>query len=303
MAALSIVIVTYNSSHVVLGCLDSIAYLAETEVIVFDNASVDDTVDAVRRKFPMVTVIEGTSNFGFAVGVNRAVEVSTAPTIMLLNPDAVIAEASIRELSSTLAARPNAVVAPMITHPHGLVKVASAGHFPTPSAMLSHYSGLSRLPFVRGHYLLLADDSRERLTEVQWVSGACLMTSRSTWEAVGGLDERWFMYAEDIDFCWRVVQSGGVVLLDSGSTATHLVGESDGARSGVVNSMWVENLYEFYALRMSSNRMSTITWGCVVSAGLFVRSIVFLVQRRLDSAREFRAHSRAVVRHMRVVDG
>lgn len=299
MSALSIVIVTFNSAHVVLDCLHSVAEIDDIEVIVYDNASSDDTVELVARKFPSVVVIEGARNEGFAVGVNRGVAASTSPLVMLLNPDAVIDEGAVRTLIETLNDRPLGIVAPLVVHPEGLVKVASAGHFPSPSAMLTHYSGLSRLPGIRGHYLLLDDASRERYTQVDWVSGACLMTSRATWDAVNGLDQRWFMYAEDIDFCWRVSRLGGVSIMDSSATATHLVGESDGARADSVNSMWVKNLYEFYGLRMARGRLTTAWWGVVVAAGLLFRSVVFTAQRRPRSAKEFRAHSRAVLAHIR----
>lgn len=305
--ALSIIVVTYNSAHVILDCLAAVAHIEDCEVVVYDNASSDDTVEVVRLKFPMVAVIEGVDNAGFAKGVNRAVAASSAPRVMLLNPDAVIEEAAVRRLMTSLDHRPSAVIAPLVVHPQGLVKVASAGYFPTPAAMGAHYSGLSRLPGVRGHYVLLNDVSDDRITEVDWVSGACLMTTRTTWDALGGLDERWFMYAEDIDFCWRVRQHGGSVWMDSAATATHLVGASDGTRSGAVNSLWVENLYDFYALRMARGPLATVRWGLVVSAGLLVRSIVFSLQRRPSAAREFRAHSRAVLRCMRTagraVDG
>jgi N-acetylglucosaminyl-diphospho-decaprenol L-rhamnosyltransferase len=294
MAAVSILIVTFNSAHVVLDCLNTVAHIEEAEVIVYDNSSSDETVESIRRKFPSVQIIEGTDNAGFAVGVNRAAVCATSPRIMLLNPDAVIDPDSVRVLVASVDKQEFSVVAPLITHPEGAVKVASAGHFPTPSAMAAHYSGLSRFSRVRGHYLLLKHTRPQQRTAVDWVSGACLITARSTWDAVGGLDERWFMYAEDIDFCWRVSRIGGAMVMDSRATTSHLVGASDGARSTVVNSMWVKNLYDFYALRMSPNRVSTLLWGTTVTAGLLVRSLVFSAQRRPNSAHQFRNHAAVV---------
>lgn len=304
MTALSVVIVTFNSAHVIRPCLQALGDLTDSEIVVVDNQSSDRSVELIRKEFPAVVVIEAATNGGFAKGVNAGIAASTGERVMLLNPDAVVDATSVRFMIETVDRHWRSLVAPLIQQPGGATRIGSGGRFPTPWRMGAHYFGLSRLSGIDGHYLLLSDVvAAHGIIDVEWATGACVMASRSTVDAVGGLDERWFMYAEDIDLCWRVRRGGGTVLIDTRAHATHLVGESN-ARRGAVNSMWVVNLYDFYVLRMAPSRSAVLRWGLVVAAGLAVRSLVFALQglnprrraSRLIAAAEFRAHSVAVLR-------
>lgn len=304
----SVLIVTYNSAHVISACLDALeagyGRDGELEIIVYDNASTDETVPLIERNWPAVRVIAGERNLGFAKGVNRAAEAATGLNIMLLNPDAVIAAADVEVLARTVPSTHGGIVAPVI-HTDG-VRVMAAGRMPTIWAMASHYFGISRLSRGRtrlqGHYLLPSDVG-EGVVCTDWVTGACLMVDSETWWRVGGLTERWFMYAEDIEFCWRVGSTGGAVLIQPRARAQHLVGSSNGAPEAGTNSAWVLNLYEFYCADLAESRLQRIVWALVVGCGLRFRAVVFLLQSLLHrsaelhgAAGDFTRHSNAVFR-------
>ncbi|MGB3772590.1 MAG: glycosyltransferase family 2 protein [Rhodococcus sp. (in: high G+C Gram-positive bacteria)] len=309
---ISVIMVTYNSAHVVADSLTPLVGLDDIDIVVRDNASTDTTCDLVARSFPDVVLLRGDDNVGFARGVNAAALEAHGAVLVLLNPDAVVAPETLRRLADH-AEHGRVVAGPLIRHPDGLIAVGSAGRFPTAWRMLTHYCGLSRLGLgaaFDGHYTLLSRLPADAVVDVDWVTGACLAVGRETWDQLGGLSERWFMYAEDVDLCWRVVHAGGRCVLDTGADATHLVGGSDSTTvsrttTSTPNSMWVTNLYDFVALRMCHGRIARVWWGVVVGLGLRLRAIVFRVQARLDNghrreravaAADFDAHSRAVLR-------
>ncbi|MDV8023639.1 glycosyltransferase family 2 protein [Rhodococcus sp. IEGM 1330] len=296
----SVLIVTYNSSHVIGACLSALG--SAYEIIVYDNASSDETVTLIGQRFPSVRVMVGDRNLGFAAGVNRAAAVATGRNIMLLNPDAVIAAEDVRILAETVLSTHGGIVAPLI-HTDD-VRVAAAGRMPTAWAMATHYFGLSRLARGRrrlqGHYLLPSDIGADPVA-VDWVTGACLMVDAQAWRRMGGLSERWFMYAEDIEFCWRMGRSGGAVLVEPRARARHLVGSSSNESVTETDSAWVLNLYDFYRTDLARSGLQRLWWGVVVGTGLAFRALVFRAQALRNpiaghgrSAREFMHHSRAV---------
>lgn len=298
----SVLIVTYNSSHVIDACLSALG--STFEIIVYDNASSDDSVALIQRDFPLVRVILGDRNLGFAAGVNRAAAQANGRNIMLLNPDAVIAVDDVWTLVETMASTNGGIVAPLI-HTDG-VRVAAAGRMPTAWSMATHYFGVSRLArgrrWLQGHYLLPSDIGDDVVT-VDWVTGACLMVEADTWRRLGGLSERWFMYAEDIEFCWRVGRTGGVVLVQPRARAGHLVGRSNNKPVSETDSAWVLNLYEFYRTDIARCWAQRLWWGVVVGAGLAFRSLVFRVQSVGGSAAEHRPSARRFAIHSRAVFG
>ncbi|MBJ7289749.1 glycosyltransferase family 2 protein [Williamsia sp.] len=294
---IAVIVVTYNSSAVVRPCLQALVGDPDIELIVYDNNSSDSTCTLVTDEFPTARLIRGGENLGFARAVNRAAATRTSPLLMLLNPDAVISAASVMELCDIADAEPGTVIAPRVVDPGGTAKIAGAGRFPHPWAMFTHYSGLSRLssdhPSLAGHYLTArqADGPLETIP-TDWVSGACMVLHGALWDQLGGMSERWFMYAEDIELCWRAARFG---LPRSAPTpercrlvttveATHLVGQSSPRRRGttagseLTRSTWVVNLYDFYCSSMARHRHQCVTWGLVTAGGLTFRAVVFALQ-------------------------
>lgn len=309
-ARVGIVIVTFNSDEVIGDCLTALDG-DEFDIVVIDNASSDTTCAVVAGRFPGLTLIRNDENAGFARAVNRAASTLSSDLVMLLNPDAVIESDAVRALAESVRAHPDRIGAPVVRDPSGVARIAGAGRFPTPRAMFLHYSGLSRLsdgvPGFAGHYLTGRQvAARSGLIDVQWVSGACLMMSAALWGRLGGLSERWFMYAEDIELCWRaahVDMRGGAepaCFVDTGVDATHVVGGSskrdggDATGSPLRRSDWVRNLFDFFCLSMASRRRDCLLWGCATATGLLLRSAVFCLQGARPGTRGARHRRNAV---------
>lgn len=276
--AVSVILVSYNSASIISSAIRPLVGQNDIEVIVVDNASSDGSPETIRQLFPEVVVLPMGENLGFAKAVNIGVRASRGTTILLLNPDAVINLSALRALREALTIPGTGLVAPILDNPDKQQTVVSAGFLPTLRRMTAHYSGLARLghrvPALRGHYLY---ENQLPLTpmRVDWVTGACMLFERSTWLKVGGLSERWFMYAEDIDFCRRITSAGYTVVLDTRTRAEHLVGESDSTKSFKVNPAWVVNTKDFYSAQLAPSRAHVAAWGLVVGLGLIARALVF----------------------------
>lgn len=283
------VIVTYNSAHVISSCLDPIYDHEFIEVIVYDNCSTDETVDLLHANYPLLKVVEGDVNLGFSKAVNNASSLSKSPFILLLNPDAIISAETISSLTRRFDSDSDvAIVAPLLVEEQGTSRVVSAGRAPNLSRMFAHSSGLSEFsdifPVFEGHYLIRKSVGSET-RDVDWVSGGCLMIRRSWWNTVGGLTERWFMYAEDVDLCIRVASSGGRIQLVPSQQAIHAVGGSSKGVDGRVNSAWIENLYDLYCWRISSGRTDSFIWKVIVCSGFVSRSIIYKLLALMSRSR------------------
>lgn len=298
--SLSVIVVTYNSVEVVPECLSALD-TSVLEVIVVDNASTDGTADVVEARFPEVRVIRNTENGGFAEGVHLGASHASGAALTLLNPDAVASTDVLTELARRLQSRPElGAIAPLIEQPDGRLRIVSAGWMPTVWRMFTHYSGISRLgrywKALEGHYLL--PNQLRACRSVEWATGACLIVTSDAWRRTGGLTRRWFMYAEDIELCWRIGLQGMRIEVHPDLTVTHLVGGSETGHQEKINSAWVTTLYDFYATDLSSGAVSRGLWRAIVASGLLTRSLIYLIASRgrqgawKMEARRFRIHAR-----------
>ena len=210
----SVVIVSYNVSHYLLQCLDSIKSALrgiEGEIIVIDNHSRDDSVSLVRRCHPEATVIESLHNLGFAKANNIAIRQAKGDYVLLVNPDTLIEENTIKDVVNFLDDNQHAGAAGlMMVNADGTPAPESRRAVPTPMTAFYKFSGLcSMFPKSRrfGKYYLgfLPWDSPQR---IEVVSGAFCMVRRTTLDAIGLLDEDYFMYGEDIDLSCRILKAG-----------------------------------------------------------------------------------------------
>jgi len=279
----SIVIVTYNSGHVIGDCLSRIVGSPEIEVVLVDNNSNDDTRDLVAREFPQVRVIAGDTNVGFARAVNVGAHQATGDFVLLMNPDTRIAKSDVLKLADSLEDPSIGCVGPLVPPPPG-GKVLGAGYEPTAGRMLAHATGVGRVSScgrLAGHYLY-AGRVEQKPVDVDWVSGNCLMVRREVFASLGGLSERWFMYAEDIDLCLRVRDSGRRVLVVPAASAEHAVGGSSRGVTGQANPAWIVNLYDLASLRYKMSPRHRLIWRRSVQAGFVVRIIVFWMLGKLQ---------------------
>jgi N-acetylglucosaminyl-diphospho-decaprenol L-rhamnosyltransferase len=281
-AQVSVVIVTYNSEAVIGDCVRPLSQQDGIELIVLDNASADSTLAVLAEAAPDAVIVRNEENVGFARGVNRAARHAQGRAILLLNPDARVSPRDVLALAAIFDGSPNVgIVAPTLSQPAGRLAIREGGRRPDAVSVFNHFSGLSRLshkhPRFEGLYLLHTHDFATR--ELDWVSGACMMVRKQTWDELGGLTERWFMYAEDLEFCLRTAQHGMRIVMSAEQTGTHVVGGSTGATaSRRPNPAWVINLYDLYKWKMARNRVQSVAWKGFVVAGLLSRSVAFYVR-------------------------
>jgi hypothetical protein len=228
---LSVVTVTYECRRHALALLDDLAAAREAlalEVLVVDNASTDGTVAAIRALHPWVDVDAGAANVGFGAANNRAIARVRAPVVALLNPDTRVGPGALAACAAELARDPSVgILTPRVVDGDGRFDRRCMRGFPTLWGVACHVSGADRLlrdrrsrRYTQGW---LPDD---RPADVEAVSGAVMFARAVALRAVGGFDERFFMYGEDIDLCLRVARAGWRVRYWPGATVTHTGGGS-----------------------------------------------------------------------------
>jgi N-acetylglucosaminyl-diphospho-decaprenol L-rhamnosyltransferase len=287
----SVLIVTYNSETVIADCvkalIDSARDSNSIEIIIVDNGSTDRSVEVAQSANPSVQIIRNKVNLGFAGAVRLAASGASGRFLLLLNPDATITSSAVMKLAETLHRDESVgVIAPLVSQDGGRLATLGAGRRPTTFRMFLHATGLSRLGarfrVLEGHYLFLGSVGN-KTREVDWVTGGCLMTRRSVWDALGGLSTRWFMYAEDIDYCLRVGQSGSRVILTPDVSAQHAVGGSSTNVDGRVNTAWIENLFDLYCTTIATNRLQPWLWKLAVVSGFTARRTVYALRASKSS--------------------
>ncbi|MCS7252527.1 MAG: glycosyltransferase family 2 protein [Armatimonadota bacterium] len=227
----SICIVNFNTRDELDGCIASLergASLITFEVIVVDNASIDGSPHMVRTKYPWVKLIVNERNIGFAAGCNQAMLHSSGRYIMLLNPDTVVHDGAIEKLVRFMDEHPGvAIVGPKLLNPDGTLQY-SCRAFPTLLTGLFRNTPLERLfPSNKPtKEYLLKNHSHEEPMEVDWLSGAAMLVRRDAIRTVGMLDEGYFMYCEDVDWCWRMRKAGFKVFYVPSAIVTHAIGKS-----------------------------------------------------------------------------
>ena len=229
---LSTIIVNYQSRDALRDCLTALPEAApglETEIVVVDNASGDGTPEMLAREFPAARLIANRENVGYARAVNQGVRATSAPLVLLMNPDCELRPAAARRLGEFLSTHPRAAIAaPRILNPDGSLEY-SARAFPDQLTFLfNRYSLLTRLfpanPWSRRY--LMSDWDHASVREVDWVSGACMMVSRAAIDAAGGMDEAYFMFNEDVDWCRRMQLGGWSVTYVPDAVCVHHIGAS-----------------------------------------------------------------------------
>lgn len=210
---LSVCIVSYNCRDLLRDCLLSVQRTAtglEHEVIVADNASEDGTLEMLANEFPQVVCLANDDNLGFAGGTNQAMERAGGDFLIMLNPDTEVQPGALEHLVAFLRGRPwVGAVGPGLTGSDGELQ-ATCHPFPRLALTLYAQLGLHRLfprsPIFGAYDMTWWDHAAPR--RVDWVSGACLAVSREAWERAGRFDEEYFMYSEEVDWCYRLAQAG-----------------------------------------------------------------------------------------------
>lgn len=228
---LTLIILNYNTPELVAACLTSIKafHLPKTQfktsVVVVDNGSSDDSVKMLRKMFSWAEYIETGKNVGFAAGNNVALKQSKTQYNMLLNSDTELTKESNLDLLVTyMEAHPEvAVVTPKVILDSGALDMASHRGEPTPWAALTYFSKLAQL-FPRLPLLAQYHQTYKDFTHIHFIdacSGAAMLVRKAAMDKVGLLDEAFFMYAEDLDWCFRFRQAGYQIVYNPESVIIH----------------------------------------------------------------------------------
>ncbi|NIN65598.1 MAG: glycosyltransferase [Anaerolineae bacterium] len=272
MLDLSIIIVNWNTRDLLRDCLRSV-YESEGdlafEVIVVDNCSNDGSAEMVRMEFPQVHLIESDTNAGYACANNLGLQRLEARHYLLLNPDTVLPSHALEEMVAFMDAHPEVGMAgPKLVMADGSLDLACRRAFPTIENSFYKLFGLSRLfPNSRrfGQYNLTYLDPDE-MAEVDSVVGAFLMVRREVVEQVGGLDEQYFMYAEDLDWALRAKKAGWKVYYYPEVTVLHYKRQaSEQNRRRAQFEFW-RAMYIFYNKHYADDTRSWLHY--LVLAGL-----------------------------------
>jgi GT2 family glycosyltransferase len=226
-----LIIVNYRSYPELTRCLESLEpeRLRIERVLVVDHECDTETAARVVRRFPWIQLIERNTNEGFATGVNVGARLGTASSLIILNPDCVVAPGACDRLIEFLSQRPDTAAAgPRILNSDGTLQ-GSARRFPNfTTAIAGRSSWLTRV--FPGNQLsrwnLPALDAGDDPVDVDWVSGACMVIRRDAFERIGGMDERFFLYWEDADLCRRLHEAGWRIAYYPGATVVHTGGRS-----------------------------------------------------------------------------
>lgn len=228
----SVVIVTYNSAAFIGECLRTLFACTKGvsfEAIVVDNASPDGTADLVARDFPDARLVRRTANAGLAVAVNEGAQLATGEVLVWANPDIRFEEDALTPIVRYLRDHPDVgALGPKLVDPDGSVQL-SCRQFPGfRTAIFNRYSLATRLlpwnPVSRAY--LMTDFDHATIRDVDWVSGAFMAVPRRVFDALGGLDESYFLYNEDVDFCQRVHRAGYRVVYFPEARVVHHIGGS-----------------------------------------------------------------------------
>ena len=202
---LSVVIVSYNVRELLTACIDSVVKAAEgidTEVFVVDNKSVDDTIEVISRDYPWVHLINNKENLGFSKANNIAIRQAEGEYVLLLNPDTVVAEGTLRGAIEFMDQHPEAGGAGVRMHnADGTLAPESRRAVPTPMV-----AARKMLGFTKRYYMSYL--SWDEPGQIEVISGAFMLLRRKAIDQVGMLDEDFFMYGEDIDLSYRLLKGG-----------------------------------------------------------------------------------------------
>jgi hypothetical protein len=276
MTDVSIVIVSYESRQLLARCLAALA--ADTarrvtaETIVVDQASQDGTVAWLAAEHPDVRVVALSENVGFGAGNNRGAAVAQGRWLLLLNSDAFVRPGAVDELVRFGDARPAAgAVGPKLLWPDGRLQ-RSCRRFPTVFRLATEYLYLRKLAprsrALNGFYC--GEFAHDAVRRVDWLTGACLLVRRDLYERLGGFDEDFFLYSEEVDLLARASQLGAETWFDPDADVVHVWGGTAGRSSALVLEEQARSHVRY--LDKHASRTAAARARAVILAGLRLRA-------------------------------
>jgi GT2 family glycosyltransferase len=273
---IAVAVVSHGTCELLARCLES---LAGHEVWVVDNASTDGSAEMVRSRFPGVHLIASAENLGYGPAANLALGRTRADWLVAANADVAVRPGALEALVG--AGDPGAgILAPRLVRPDGSTQ-HSIHRFPTPALAVAHAAGAPRL----GDRLLLegrTDLDRER--RVDWAHGALLAIRREAWDLLGGFDERRWLYAEDLDLCWRARRLGWATRYVPGAVVDHAVSAATAAAFGAAKDDHAQAA-AYAWMRFTSGAGRVRAYAAIGAAGALARGDRAWARRHLRGVR------------------
>ena len=273
--SVGVVILNHNAGPALLDCLRSIASDAG-EIVLIDNASADGSTDLAAAAFPDVRVIRNDRNTGFSAAANQGIREVGGNTVVLLNPDATAAPGAISALASAITGNPRAaVVGGLVKNPDGTVQPTKRAF---PSLWHAALHGLVGVvwpnnPGTRAY--TLADASFGEPCRVDWVAMTAVAIRRDAFEEIGGFDERFFFFVEDVDLCRRLGDAGWEIWFEPRAEFVHIWGGSWTQRPLKFLALHQLNLFRYFR---KHRRGAWVLAAPFVAAGLSLRFLLLAIR-------------------------
>lgn len=272
---LSICIVTYQAGEYLRKCLQSIAEnppARSYEIIVVDNHSTDGTVDMLNCQFPQVQIIENSDNKGFTAPMNQALRQAVGDYLLQLNPDTIIHPQAFNTLIAFMEQHPDVgICGPKVLNLDGSLQKPCRRGESRPWAVFSYFLGLSRLfpkSKLFGEYLMNYMDE-DAIHQVAGVSGSCMLIRRQVIDQIGYLDELFFAYQEDADYCLQARRAGWKVYYVPTAQITHYGGEG-GSKIQPYRSIyaWHRSYFLYFRKNFASDYFFLFNWLYYLAMGV-----------------------------------
>ncbi len=281
---ISVLIVSYNVKQYIVHCIDSIKrsdYNGNVEIIVVDNNSFDGSLSEIKLKHSEVATIQNDANVGFGKAVNQAAKNATGDYLLILNPDTIIEEGTISTFVKYLQENKNVgLVGPKIVNSDGSLQKGCKRSFPTIAVALPKILGLDKIfPKSKwtGKYNLNYLDP-DKIHTVEAISGSCMFIRGELFNKIGGFDEQYFMFGEDLDLCYQIYKHDFEIHYLPTTQIIHYQGES-------VKSAPYDSLNAFYnAMIIFSEKHFSRSKGfltkLVIRSGIVIRKFISLINNR-----------------------
>lgn len=282
---LSIIIVNYNVKEFLQNLLHSIEKASSKiskEVIVIDNASDDGSIEVIKEKFPSVILIENKINAGFGKANNQGLLIAKGKYILFINPDCIVSEDTFDKMISFFDEHTDCGLAGCkILNSDGTLQLACRRSFPGPWTSFTKVTGLSNLfpksrIFARYNLTYLDEN---KTYEVDAISGSFMMMRKDVYQSIGGFDEQFFMYGEDLDLCYRVQKTGSKVFYVHSTQVIHYKGESTKRSNLDETNLFYDAMHHFVKKHLSSFPLVEIILRTAIG---FRKLFAFLGKRKLS---------------------
>ena len=288
MTDVAVIVVNWNAREDLRVCLASLYAeprpRVSCEIWVVDNASADGSAAMVAAEFPQVHLCANSENLGFSKANNQAIAQSNSRYVFLLNSDAAIQSGALETLAAYADSHAQAgILGPKVLNPDGTLQY-SCRRFPSLGAGFFRNTYLGRLfpnnKFARDYLMTDFDHNSDKA--VDWVSGCAMLIRRETITKIGALDERFYMYCEDVDLCQRVWDAGQEVVYVPEAIVTHAIGRSSDKNADKMIWEFHKSWYEYDLKR---HPKSSVVRRAAVYSGLWLRAAVRIAKRRSAARR------------------